>query len=146
MKSEDLQKVVTLKHQNGDCPTKVFRDLNGVVGLRTIKRWFKMIDATGCINLTKPAGPLRTVRTEEAIKKVKRKLKKTKVSSRKLALELGMSRTSARRILRDDLGCRPYKCSIEPALTEEHKRKKKKNCELDTNKFSKAGNIKNSVF
>jgi hypothetical protein len=48
MKSEDLRKVVILKHENGDCPTKVFRDLNGVVTLRTIQRWFKMIDETGC--------------------------------------------------------------------------------------------------
>ncbi len=36
-----------------------------------------------------------------------------------------MSRTSARRILRDDLGCRTYKYVIETALTEEHKEKRK---------------------
>ena len=36
MKSKDLQQVVTLKHQNGDYPTKIFRDLNGVLGLTTI--------------------------------------------------------------------------------------------------------------
>ena len=126
MKSEDLQKAVTLKHQNGDYPTKIFHDLNGVVGLATIKRWCEMIDEIGSINLTKPPGLARTVRTKEAIQKVQRKLKKSKVSSRKLALELGMSRTSARRILRDDLGCRSYKCVIEPALTEEHKEKRKK--------------------
>jgi len=57
-----------------------------------------------------------------------------------------MSRTSAQRILQDDLGCRPYKYLIEPALTEEHKKKDKKICQLGTNKFSKAGNIENSVF
>lgn len=91
MKSEDLQKVLTLKHQNGDYPTKIFHDLNGVVGLATIKRWCKMIDETGSINLTKLSGPAPTVRTTKAIQKVQRKLKKSKVTSRKLALELGTS-------------------------------------------------------
>lgn len=37
-----------------------------------------------------------------------------------------MSRTSAQRILRDDLSCRAYKCVTEPALTEELKEKRKK--------------------
>jgi hypothetical protein len=73
MKSEDLQKVVTLKHQNGDYPTKIFRDLNGVLGLRTIERWCKMLDQTGSINLTTPPGPARTVRTKGAINKIKKK-------------------------------------------------------------------------
>ncbi|CAF3315158.1 unnamed protein product [Rotaria sp. Silwood2] len=95
IKSEDLQKVVALKHQNGDYRTKFFPDLNGVLGLTTIKRWCKMIDETGFINLTTSPGPLRTIRTEDAIKKVKQKLQQNKISSRKLALELGMSRTSA---------------------------------------------------
>ncbi len=62
MKSEDLQKAVALKHQNGDYPTKVFRDLNGVISLATIKRWYKMIDETGSINLSLSPGRPRTAR------------------------------------------------------------------------------------
>lgn len=142
MKSEDLQKVVTLKHQNGDYPTEIFRDLNGVLGLTTIKRWCKMIDETGFINLTTPPGPPRTVRTEGAIKKVKKKLEKGKVSTRKLALDLGMSRRSAQRILQNDLGCRSYKCLIEPALTEEHKEKRKKFANWIRTSFRKQETLK----
>jgi hypothetical protein len=142
MKSEDLLKVVTLKHQNGDYPTKIFHDLNGVLSLPTIKRWCKMIDETGFINLTTPPGPPCTVQTEDAIKKVKQKLQQNKVSSRKLALELGMSRTSAHRILRDDLGCRPYKCLIEPALIEEHKEKRKKFANWIRTNFRKQETLK----
>jgi transposase len=126
MKSEDLPKVVALKHQNADYPTKVFRDWNGVISLVTIKRWYKMIDETGSIDLSLSTGRLRTARTKAAIHKTKQKLQQNKVSTRKLALELGISRTSAHRILRDDLGCRPYKHLVEPALTEEHKEKRKK--------------------
>ncbi|CAF4976574.1 unnamed protein product [Rotaria sp. Silwood1] len=126
MKSEDLQKLVLLKHQNGDYPTKIFHDLNGILSLETIKRWCRMIDETGSINLRYSPGRPRTARTKGAINKAKKKLQKGKVSSRKLALDLEISRTSARRILRDDLGCRPYKYLVEPALTEEHKEKRKK--------------------
>ena len=69
MISEDLQKVVAVKYQSGDYPTKIFRDLNGTLGLTTIKRCCKMIDETGVLNLTSPPGPPRTVRTKDAIKK-----------------------------------------------------------------------------
>ncbi|CAF1514216.1 unnamed protein product [Rotaria sordida] len=142
MKSEDLQKLVTLKHRNGDYPTKIFHDLNGVLGLTTIKRWCKMIDEAGFINLTTPPGPPRTVRTAGAIKKVKKKLQKGKVSTRKLAFALGMSRRSAQRILQDDLGCQPYKRLIEPALTEEHKEKRKKFANWIRTNFRKQETLK----
>jgi len=126
MKSKNLQKVVLLTHQNGDYPTKIFRDLDDALGLSTIKRWCKMIDETGVINLTTSSGRPRTIRTKATIEKVKRKVQKGKVSSRKLPLELDISRRSAQRILRDDLGYRSYKCLIEPVPTEEHKEKRKK--------------------
>ncbi|CAF3893489.1 unnamed protein product [Rotaria sordida] len=46
-----------------------------------------MIDETGSINLSTPPGCSRTIRTKSAINKVKRKLEKGKVSTRKLALD-----------------------------------------------------------
>ena len=142
MKSEDLQKVIVSKRQNGDFPTKNYHDLNGTLGLTTIKRWCKMIDETGSITLTSPPGCPRTVRTEGIVKKTKRKLQQRKVSSRKLALELGMSRTSARRILRENLGCRPYKHVVEPVLTEEHKEKRKKFANWIRTNFRKQETLK----
>ena len=39
MESKDLQKIVLSKYQNGDTPTEIHRDLNGGIGLSTIKRW-----------------------------------------------------------------------------------------------------------
>ena len=38
MKSKDLQQVVFRKYEDGDSPTKIFRDLNGSLGLATIQR------------------------------------------------------------------------------------------------------------
>jgi hypothetical protein len=86
-----------------------------------------VIDKTGDIQLSSPPGPPRLVRTKAMIQKVKTRLKrKKKVSSRKLATELDISRTTVRRILKSDLGCHPYKKRIEPLMTVDQKAKRKK--------------------
>lgn len=115
-----LNSFLWMKHQNGDDPTKSFCDLSEIVGVTTIERLCKMIDEIGSINLTASPGPPRTMWAKEAIEKVKNKLQKDRISTRKLELELAMSRRSAPGILREDLGCRSYKYLIEPALTDEH--------------------------
>ena len=81
-----------------------------------------MIDKTGAIQLSAPPGPPRTVRTKNLIRKVKNRLKrKTRVSSRKLALELDVSRTTVRRDLRNDLNCYAYEQRVEPLITDAQK-------------------------
>ncbi|CAM4891934.1 unnamed protein product [Rotaria socialis] len=123
MKSKDIQKVVKIKYENGDGPSKIYRDLAGAVSLPTIKLWIKMINPTGSITLSSPPGCPRTVRTKAAIMKVKSRLnKKKRVSTRKLANDINISRTSIRRILREDLGCKPYKNTKQPKLTKSSKK------------------------
>ena len=118
MKSKDIQKVVKTKYENGDGPAKIYRDLAGAVSLPTIKLWIKMMNTTGSITLSSPPGCPRTVRTKAAIVKVKNRLnQKKRVSKRKLAKEMNTSRRSIQRILREDLGCRPYEKTIQPKLT-----------------------------
>ena len=78
MKSLDIQKLIFLKSQNDDGPTKIFNYLSGIIGLTTVKRWFKMIKETGSINLSKPSGRPHTVRTKETIKKMKQQLQRKK--------------------------------------------------------------------
>ena len=125
MKSKDFQKLVLSKYEIGDGPTKIFRDLNGAISLPTIERWCKSIHDTGSINLSCSSGRPRTIRTKAAIRKVKNRCERGKhVSSRKLARDLNISRTSVRRILKDDLGLRAYKILNEPLLTDEHKEKR----------------------
>jgi transposase len=117
MKSKDLKKLVLSKYQNGDRPTKIFRNLNGALSVPTIEQWCKSIRDTGCINLLRPLGRPRTIRAKAAIRKVKHRLERRKpVSSRKLAYELGISRTSVRRILKNDLKLHAYKIQNEPML------------------------------
>ena len=127
MKSKDLQKLVLSKHQKGQTISESFRDLNGTVSYDTVRRWFKMIEQTGTIGLSASPGPSRLVRTKEMIQKVKNRLKrKKKLSSQKLANELDISRTTVRRIPKNDLGYHPYKIRIVPLITDDHKAKRKK--------------------
>ena len=120
-----MQTLVLSKYRNGDGSTQIFRDLCGTVSLSTIERWCKSVRETGGIALFKSTGRPRTIRTKESIQKVENRLKQRKtVSSRKLARELGISRTSVRRILKNDLGLHAYKVQNEPSLTDEHKQKR----------------------
>ena len=126
MKSKDLQKLVLSKYNIGQGPAEIFQHLNGAVSLITIKRWCKMICESGAIQLSTSSGRPRTIRTKQSIQKVKQRLtRKKKISTRKLALELDISRTSVRRILKDDLHLRSYKKVVEPLLTNEQKAKRK---------------------
>ena len=126
MKSKDVQKIVLSKYQNHEPPKKIFRDLNGAVGYSTIRRWCQMIRDTGEISLTCPTGCPRIIRTKETIRKAKNHFKGSKTtSSRKLALSLAISRSSALRIIKEDLKLKSYKMVTEPLLTDEHKAKRK---------------------
>ena len=127
MKSKDFQNLVLSKYQNDDGPTKIFRDLNDSVSLRTNDRWYKVVRVTGSVNLSSPPGCQRTLRKKGTIQKIKHRLEQRKpVSSRKTARQLGISRTSIRRILRNDLGLRAYKVQNKPLLTNEHKEERVK--------------------
>ena len=74
---------------------------------------------------TSPDRP-RTIRTKNMIQKINGRLKrKERVSYRKLAQKLRISRTSVRRVLRNDLGLRPYKERIIPLMADTEKLKRK---------------------
>jgi len=86
-----------------------------------------MLNKTGSINLSHSPGRPRTVRTKANISKVKCRLaQKKRVSTRRLTAELDISKTSAQRILREDLGCFPYKKIKQRKLTDLQKRKRVK--------------------
>jgi response regulator of citrate/malate metabolism len=86
-----------------------------------------MIREIDSIDACTSPGRTRTIRTKETIQKVKNRLKRKKrISSRKLAQELDISRASVRRVLIKDLRLRPYKKIIVPLITDVHKVKRKK--------------------
>ena len=98
-----------------------------------------MVQNDRSIELSTSPGRSRTIRTKESIKKVKHRLnRKKKVTSRKL----NISRTSVRRILKNDLLFRPYKIIVEPLLTDEHKEKRKKFSNWVRRRFRKEDTMK----
>ena len=104
MKSKDLQNLVLSKYSNGDGTTKIFRHLNGATGLSTIEWCCRGIREVSTIDLVNPRGCSRTIRTKAAIQQIKRQLNRRKsLSSRKLARQLVISRSSVQRILKNDL-------------------------------------------
>ena len=97
-----------------------------------------MISTTGSITLSSPPGCPRAVCTKVAIMKVKSRLnKKKRVSTRKLASDINISRTSIRRILREDLGYKPYKKIKQPKLNNLQKNKRVKFANWVLNNYSK---------
>jgi transposase len=138
MKSKDMQTAVKNKYENGDGPAKIYRDLGGVVSLTTIKSWIQRINKTGSIHLSHPPGRPRTARTKANISKVKHRLsQKKRVSTRLLAADMSISRTSVRRILHEDLGCFPYKKIKQPKLIDLQKRKRVKFANWVLNHYNK---------
>ena len=110
MKSKDL---VLSKYKDGQSCMKIHEDLHGSVGVSTVERWCKMIRDTGKITLFKSTGRLRTVRTAVNIQKVKHRHDRLQVFSyRKIARDLRISRTSAQRILKDDLKLKSYRIKV----------------------------------
>ena len=98
-----------------------------------------MIRETGSIDRCYSPGRPRTIRTKNNIQKVKQRLakKKKKMSTRRLAAEMKILRRSVQRILREDLGCFPYKKIKQPTLTDLHKRKRVKFANWVLNHYSK---------
>ncbi len=116
--------VIFKKYENGDGPTKNFRDLAGVVSLETTKLWIKMINNTGSISLSSSPGRPRTDRIKSNVSKVKKRLdRKKRVSTRRLGAGMKISKSSVHRILREDLGYFPYKKTKQPKLTSVQKKK-----------------------
>ncbi|CAF2148691.1 unnamed protein product, partial [Rotaria magnacalcarata] len=122
MKSKDMQK----------------RDLAGVVSLQTIKLWIKKVRNTGSIELSSPPGRPRTARTTASILKAKQRLDQKRVSTRRLAAKMNISKSSIHRILRKDLGCFPYKKIKQPKLTDVQKKKRVKFANWVLNNFTKS--------
>jgi len=104
------------------------------VNPKRVSRAIKRFDETGSHKDRAGKGRKRTARSEEVIQEAANLLQQnshTKLrngvsgnSSRKLAAKLGISRTSTRRILRKDLGLKPWKKKERQKLTAAQKQKR----------------------
>lgn len=121
-----MRPAIIKMHEKG----KSIREISDLLDVptTTVHRHIKRFEETGS-HKNKPKGrPETTARNRQNIQRAKAMLKRnptTKAnSSRKLAKKLGISPKSAHRILRDDLGKKPYKYQKRQKLTAAAKKKR----------------------
>ena len=125
MKSQDLRKTVMRMTDDGLSSRQIAQQLRNVVTKSTVQRWQALYRKMNKIDLEKPPGRPKDVRTKNVIRKVKERLKrKPRQSARKLAKRLDISERSMNRIIKDDLHLHAYHVTIEPKLSDLHKKQR----------------------
>lgn len=76
----------------------------------TILRWVAAFRTRGSVMKMKPPGPARSARTPENVERVLHAIQRSpRRSARRHAAELGLTKSTVKRILHKDLGFHPYK-------------------------------------
>lgn len=107
---EHRQSVISL-HQAGNSPAEILRSLRGLgISRKFIYRTIQRYNASESIEDRPRSGRPRSVRTPNAIKAVKARIRRNPVRHQTvMAREMAISRRSMSRILRDDLGLKAYR-------------------------------------
>lgn len=111
-------------HKRGFRNIDIFRKLKNLdIGIRFIERTIKRFKECGTVEIQKKIGRNRSVRTKNLIKNVREKIRRNRHrSAKKLAKEHNVSRRSMQRLLKDDLGLKPFKKSRGHGLTIKNKK------------------------
>ena len=111
--------IVIKFHKQGENNSSIAKRLK--MNRTTVYKIFKMETGT---TLDKPGrGPKRTVRTLKLVKNTREKLRRNpRRSHRKLAAQANVNNSTMYRVMKDDLGKKPYKMLHRHELTEHHKR------------------------
>lgn len=125
-----IRKLIKSHYDDGKNAYQIYQALNKTVKMRTIYNWLRVIDKTGTVSAKKIPGRPRSKRTKELIQKVKRNFKKNKrkKSVSQLAAENDCHRRTIGRVISDDLSLKAYRIQTCPALTKDHKIKRKRFC------------------
>lgn len=110
-------------HKRGFRNIDIFRKLQDIqICMRFIERTIKRYKELGTVDIQKKTGRKRFVRTKNLIKCVREKIRRNRHrSAEKLAQEHNISRSTMRRVLKDDLGMTPFKKSRGHGLTVKNK-------------------------
>lgn len=115
--------------------------VNKVFVYRTIKRY----NDTGSI-AKRHGGKKKTATSPEMVSKVHKRIARNQVrSGRKMARELNISHQSMQRILRNELGLRPYKFQKMHDLTDKQKKVRLQRAK-ELIRLAESGQIPNIVF
>lgn len=126
----DLRGLIVSAFERGERQVDIFRRFKDDGVSRqfisyTIKRWREI----GSIADRSRSGRPRTARIPNAVRKVRDRIRRNRRrSQRKLATALGTSRSTIRRILGSDLGCKPYKRRKVHGLSAAQKKQRRIRC------------------
>lgn len=109
-RKEDRVAVIAL-HRCSHAPTEIFKLLKNLkIPIRFIYRIIKRFREDSRLEDKERSGRPRTVQTSAVIKAVKARIQRNPVRKQKmLALQMGLSRTTVKRLLNEDLGLRAYR-------------------------------------
>jgi AraC-like DNA-binding protein len=117
-------------HKRGFRNIDIFRKLQNInICKKLIDRTIKRFKELGTVDIQKKTGRKRSVRTKNLIRNVKDKIRRNRGrSARKLAQEHNVSRSTMRRVLKDDLGMTPFKKRRGHGLTIKNKQDRMARC------------------
>lgn len=97
------------------------RSRTGIPSERSIRNWFQKMNVCGCLSVRHKRQGMtytKSARSEENVEAVRRSAEVTpKKSVRRRSGELGVSKSSVHRILRQDLKMKAYQISVHQGLT-----------------------------
>jgi inhibitor of nuclear factor kappa-B kinase subunit alpha len=143
----DLREIIVRAFERGERQADIFRrfEPDGISQQYisyTIKRWRE----TGSVEDRPHSGGPRTARTPQLIRKIRQRIcKNRRRSARKLAAKLHTSRRTIQRLLKDDLGLKPYKRQKVHGLSIAQKEKRLLRCKRLLRRFPKS-RAKSIVF
>ncbi len=107
---EDRVAVIAL-HRCGYAPIQIFNILKNLnITKRFVYRTIKRYNEDSSVDDRSRSGRPRSVRTPAVIKAVKARIQRNPKRKQKLlALQMGLSRTTVKRVLNEDLGLRAYR-------------------------------------
>ncbi|RVE46339.1 hypothetical protein evm_009058 [Chilo suppressalis] len=117
MLKEDRVAVIAL-HRCGYAPIQIFDILkNWNITKRFVYSTIKRYNEDPSVDDSSRRGRPRSVRTPAVIKAVKARIQRNPKSKQKLlAIQMGLSRTTVKRVLNEDLGLRAYQRKTGPHL------------------------------
>ncbi|XP_031639580.1 uncharacterized protein LOC116351602 [Contarinia nasturtii] len=128
----DVKRQLVLNlHKKGLRQVDIFRKVQSDnINLRFIQRTIKRYKEHGTVDVKRKPGRKKSVRTKDLVKKVRDKIRRNnKRSARILVREHNISRSSMRRVLKENLGVKTFKKTRKHGFTIKNKQDRKQKYE-----------------
>lgn len=143
----DERATIKCYHDKGFSPSYIVKELKKLsISKQKVYRTIKRLKETGTIADRKRSGRPRSIRTPDLVNKVKCRLwRNPKQSINNMSSELQVSRRTLGRVVKIDLGLRPYKLRKLQGLSGDQKEKRLKRSKSLLKRFAK-DDLENMVF